>query len=208
MSALGNIACLSGPTTYVGLESLLAIWTTHVKECTGDDLSLYEYWLFVLGEDGHLTQGIGARFGAHCMEVHTGTVYETAPAIPLGRLIKQRRRWFLGGVANEAAFLCNARFWADTPFLSLWKLYMLATVSDLQAILLSLTLTVLRVDMYSWLLPTTILCLIADGMILRSVDGIRQRVGVLIFPVGRLLFPIIESMAVLWALFTACRRQW
>ncbi|KAG6360837.1 hypothetical protein INS49_011904 [Diaporthe citri] len=121
LAKLGNVACLAGPVIYVRLSFLLEVWDSHVRESVREHPNLHQHWLHTFGEDCHLTQRLGARFGPGSTGMLTGTVSETEPAVPLADLLLQRRRWFLGAVATEAAYLCKADFWRSTPWLSAYR---------------------------------------------------------------------------------------
>jgi cellulose synthase/poly-beta-1,6-N-acetylglucosamine synthase-like glycosyltransferase len=209
MSMLGNVICLSGTAIYVRLEALLAVFDTYVDEASGQTASLYDHWKYSFGEDRNLTLHLAGTFGHWSTDIHTGTVSETQPALLLRSLILQRRRWFLGTVATEAAALCKAGFWRSSPFLSAYRLCIKpVVVRDLQMILLVLAISQLQLEGFTWILLTVAAFFLMDILVFLSFGAVRRRMGVLMYPFVLLLFPFIQSASIIWALMSLWERRW
>ena len=209
MSTLGNVTCLSGTVTYISLEALLVVFDKYLDENPGKNANLNELWKHGFGEDRYLTQYFAKTFGRWSTSIHTGFVSETEAAVPLSRLVRQRRRWFLASVATEAAALCEVEFWRSTPFLSTYRLCIQPVSNgDLQMLLLALTISQLRLEGFAWILPITASCFLMDILILLSVGAVQTRMCVLAYPLAVLLFPLISSAGKIWALMSLMDRRW
>ena len=206
---LGNVTCLSGTVVYVRLAALLAAYGNYFQDSYGQTVSLSEHWKRSFGEDRHLTQQLVGRFGPWSTDIHTGTISETQPAIPLRALIIQRRRWFLGTVATEAAALCEAEFWRSTPFLAAYRLCIKpVSVGDLQMILLVVATSQLELEIFAWVSRAVVSLLLMDILILLSFNAVRDRICILMYPVLLLIHPLIEFASRIWALVTIWESSW
>lgn len=195
--------------TCVRLEALLAVFDTYVDDASDQTASLYEHWKHTFGDDRHLTQLLAGRFGHWSTEIHTGTVSETQPALPLRSLLWQRRRWFLGTVATEAAALCKVEFWRSTPFLSAYRLCIKpVAVRDLQMTLLVLVILQLQLNGIAWILLTVTSSFLMDILVLLSFGAVRYRMNVFMYPFVLLLFPFISSASMIWASMRLSDRRW
>lgn len=207
-SRLGNVACLAGPVIYARLDSLLRVWDNYIEDGAGQQSTLYEHWLHTFGEDRHLTQYLAAEFGPGATAVHTGVVSETEPAPSLRNLLVQRKRWFLGTVSTEAAYLSSPAFWASTPLLSAWRLCKPAVVPDTQMLAVVAELAVLRKGWPQALLIMVLSFLLADVAILATFKVVRPRVGLGTCLLGRLVAPFVTSLSIFWALLSLKDRHW
>ncbi|KAL6862932.1 hypothetical protein ACO1O0_003175 [Amphichorda felina] len=140
--------------------------------------------------------------------VHTGVVSETEPAPSLRNLLVQRKKWFLGTVSTEAAYLSSPAFWASTPLLSAWRLCKPAVVPDTQMLAVVAELAVLRKGWPQALLIMVLSFLLADVAILATFKVVRPRVGLGTCLLGRLVAPFVTSLSIFWALLSLKDRHW
>lgn len=209
MSTLGSVTCLSGTVVYVSLEALLRVFDTYIKETSSQTTSLYEHWKYIFGDDRVLTQHLAEMFGHWSTDIHSGTVSETQPAVPLRNFILQRRRWFLGTVATDAAALCKAEFWRSIPFVTAYRLCMKpVAVKDLQMILLVIVIWQLQLKGFAWILLIVASFFLTDILVLLSFGAVRRRMGVLMYGFFLILFPFINSASMIWALLSLWDRRW
>ena len=102
----------------------------------------------------------------------------------------QRRRWFLGTVSTEAAYLSSEAFWTSTPLLSAWRLCKPALVPDMQVLAVIADLVVLERAGPRLLLSVVAFFLLADTVILAPFEAVRPRVGLGTCLLGRLVGPV------------------
>ena len=206
---LGNVTCLSGTVTYVPLKALLVVFDSYLNENPGKNASLNEHWKHGFGEDRYLTQYFAKTLGRWSTKIHTGIVSETEPKSPLWRLIQQRRRWFLGRVATEAAALCEVGFWKNTPFLSTYRLCIKpASNADLQMLFLAIAILQLQLEGFTWILPVIVSLFLTDVLIMLSFSAVQTRMCVFMYPFAALIFPFISSASNIWALMSLLDRRW
>ena len=209
MSTLGNVTCLSGTLIYARLGALLTVFDTYINVSSGRTATVYDHWKHNFGDDRSLTQHLAGTFGHRSTDILTGTISETQPAMSLRSLILQRRRWFLGTAATEAAALCNADLWRGSPLQSAYRLCIKPlAIRDFQMVLLVFANSYLRLEYGSWILPTVALFFLADMTILLSFGVVRRRLGVWMYPFVLLLFHFITSVSSFAALTSSWDRRW
>ena len=209
MSTLGNVTCLSGTLIYARLGALLAVFDTYVDVSSGRTANVYEHWMHNFGDDRYLTQQLAGTFGHWSTDILTGTISETQPATSFRSLILQRRRWFLGTAATEAAALCRADLWRGSPLQSAYRLCIKPlAIRDFQMVLLVFANSYLRLEYGSWILPTVALFFLGDMTTLLSFGAVRGRLGVWMYPFVLLVFPFISSVSNFTALTSSWERRW
>lgn len=84
---------------------------------------LFDFGKCHLGEDRWLTHlfMIGAK-ERYQIQMNTGAFCKTEAVQTFKSLLKQRRRWFLGFITNEACMLTDIRLWRRYPLLILIRL--------------------------------------------------------------------------------------
>jgi cellulose synthase/poly-beta-1,6-N-acetylglucosamine synthase-like glycosyltransferase len=213
MAALGNVACLSGTAILVRLDALLAVFDEYVNSATsGETASLYEHWKRQYGDDRHLAQLLSLRFGPWATDIHTDTVAMTEAALPLKNWILQRRRWFLGTIATDAAALCNPAFWYGMPLHSAYRLCVRAlavTNLDLQMVLLCLVGSCLQIGELSRVATLQVgVFWVANILVLSAFDPVRDCLKVFMYPLVVLVSPFINATSYIWALVSLWERRW
>lgn len=74
-----------------------------------------------------------------------------------------------------------------------------ASVSDVQMVLILIAKMRLRLEGFAWLLPTITAGFLAELFMLLIFEAVRHRIGTLMYPFGRLLFPVVNAAGALWA---------
>jgi chitin synthase len=98
-------------------------WNQYFADKAEQCDDLFDYGKCHLGEDRWLTHlfMIGARH-RYQIQMNTGAFCKTEAVLTFKSLLKQRRRWFLGFITNEACMLTDIRLWKRYPLLVLIRL--------------------------------------------------------------------------------------
>eukprot|EP00474_Spongospora_subterranea_P011358 CRZ11816.1 hypothetical protein [Spongospora subterranea] len=118
---LGSVSCLPGALTMVRFESLQSVADEYFDQMNSTD-SL-DFARTHLGEDRYFThllmekQSNQYRIG-YCSAARC----KTEGCSSLHQLLKQRRRWYLGTLANEIHMLCSPILWRHVPGLLILQL--------------------------------------------------------------------------------------
>jgi chitin synthase len=117
---LGSINCLPGAFTIIRYNTFKDVVKDYFTE--KEYKTITEYHQNKLGEDRYLTHLIHLRYPRNCIGFCPIARCKTEPPDTFFKFIKQRRRWLLGSIANEAYMLCTPSLWAKFPLLLLYKL--------------------------------------------------------------------------------------
>ncbi|KAJ3124971.1 hypothetical protein HK098_000691 [Nowakowskiella sp. JEL0407] len=150
-AVLGGVVCLPGALTMVRLRALKEVAPHYFTRL--DTEKTLDYHRFHLGEDRYMTHLLmevatnkpkerkrkAAEAKRRAAGKHPKTIKKGSNAFTIGfctsarckteapdtwqKLLKQRRRWFLGAVANEIFMLTAPGLWYHTPFLMFAKLW-------------------------------------------------------------------------------------
>ncbi|KAF9967523.1 hypothetical protein BGZ70_009202 [Mortierella alpina] len=120
-SAVGGCVVLPGALTIFRYSAFLNVYDEYFAERTVSDL--WDFGRSHLGEDRYLTHLLMTRAARPKMIqfCHRATC-KTEPVREWRNLLKQRRRWFLGFLTNEGAFLSDPDLWVKYPWLLLYRL--------------------------------------------------------------------------------------
>jgi chitin synthase len=116
---LGATSCLPGAFTILKYSCLNEVAERYFT--ITEYSSMYDYHRFYLGEDRYLTHllmeeypwKIGFCQAAKC---------KTSAVSSISGLLKQRRRWALGHIANDTWMMSSVKLWMTYPLLSLFNL--------------------------------------------------------------------------------------
>ena len=117
---MGTVNCLPGGFTavrYGAFDSVAGIYFTDLPYDT-----ITDYHRNYLGEDRYLTHIMHQRFPRHSMGFCPSARCKTDPPTTMMKLVQQRRRWYLGALANEAYMFSDRLIWNKYKFMVLYKL--------------------------------------------------------------------------------------
>ncbi|KAF9577987.1 hypothetical protein BGW38_006475, partial [Lunasporangiospora selenospora] len=120
-SAVGACVTLPGALTIFRYSAFLKSYDEYFAERSVSDL--WDFGRSHLGEDRYLTHLLmtKAQRPKLIQFCHRATC-KTEPVREWKNLIKQRRRWFLGFLTNEGAFLSDPHLWKKYPWLLTFRL--------------------------------------------------------------------------------------
>ncbi|KAF2401653.1 hypothetical protein EJ06DRAFT_547950 [Trichodelitschia bisporula] len=122
-SGCGAVTCLPGALTILRFSAFRKMSKYYFADKAEQCNDLFDYGKCHLGEDRWLTHlfMIAAK-ERYQIQMNTGAFCKTEAVQDFGALLKQRRRWFLGFITNEACMLTDARLWYRYPILCTLRL--------------------------------------------------------------------------------------
>lgn len=122
-SGCGAVTCLPGALTILRFSAFRKMAKYYFADKAEQCDDLFDYGKCHLGEDRWLTHlfMIGAK-ERYQIQMNTGAFCKTEAVQTFKSLLKQRRRWFLGFITNEACMLTDIRLWRKYPILLLIRL--------------------------------------------------------------------------------------
>ncbi|KAF9946670.1 hypothetical protein BGZ72_000134 [Mortierella alpina] len=120
-SAVGGCVILPGALTIFRYSAFLKVYDEYFAERKVSDL--WDFGRSHLGEDRYLTHLLMTKAQRPKMIqfCHRATC-KTEPVREWRNLMKQRRRWFLGFLTNEGAFLSDPHLWVKYPWLLAFRM--------------------------------------------------------------------------------------
>ncbi|EEY14656.1 chitin synthase D [Verticillium alfalfae VaMs.102] len=117
-SGCGSVTCLPGALTMLRFSAFRRMAKYYFADKAEQCDDLFDFAKCHLGEDRWLTHlfMIGAK-KRYQIQMCTSAFCKTEAAQTTKSLIKQRRRWFLGFITNEACMLTDWRLWKRYPVL-------------------------------------------------------------------------------------------
>ena len=122
-SGCGAVTCLPGALTILRFSAFRRMAKYYFADKAEQCDDLFDFGKCHLGEDRWLTHlfMIGAK-QRYQIQMNTGAFCKTEAVQTFKSLLKQRRRWFLGFITNEACMLTDIRLWKRYPLLVLIRL--------------------------------------------------------------------------------------
>lgn len=122
-AACGAVHCLPGGLTMLTYRMLEAVAAEYFNDSTTTQLNWFEHMKRNLGEDRWLTQ-LTTKYGLNNGRVGlcSNAVCDTVVPATIAAFLAQRKRWFLGCIANEACGMSDIDAWKNYPMLSAFRL--------------------------------------------------------------------------------------
>ncbi|ROW05670.1 hypothetical protein VMCG_05277 [Cytospora schulzeri] len=121
-SGCGSVTCLPGALTMLRFSAFRRMAKYYFADKAEHCEDLFDFAKDHLGEDRYLTHlfMIGAK-KRYQIQMCTSAFCKTEAVQTYKSLVKQRRRWFLGFITNEACMLTDWRLWRRYPVLVLYR---------------------------------------------------------------------------------------
>ncbi|KAG0048593.1 hypothetical protein BGZ83_006449, partial [Gryganskiella cystojenkinii] len=207
-SAVGGCVTLPGALTIFRYSAFLKSYDEYFAERTVSDL--WDFGRSHLGEDRYLTHLLMAKACRPKMIqfCHRATC-KTEPVREWRNLMKQRRRWFLGFLTNEGAFLSDPHLWAKYPWLVAFRL--IQDIVNGTSMVSYVTIVAIATGMEQWSLIW--LSLLAAYFFLNW--GLMFTYGVwlgrfkaLLYPMMFIVGPFVTWFLLVYGVITANERTW
>lgn len=116
----GTVNCLPGGFTAIRYNAFESVSDRYFMDLS--DSSITDYHRNYLGEDRYLTHIMHQEFPRNSMGFCPSARCKTDAPPTISGLIKQRRRWYLGAISNEAYMFTDGIICKKFPVLVIYKL--------------------------------------------------------------------------------------
>lgn len=202
----GASTCLPGAFTFLKYSSLKKVSDIYFKKVEYQDIT--DYHRFYLGEDRYLTHllmesepwKIGFCEKAKC---------KTNGPKTLQSLLKQRRRWALGHIANSTWMMSSIKLWELYPILSLFNFFNNARNSSIYIYLLYfIVLFNSQITLITYLLFIILPIVLNYIFIIFYAVTTRRRMNILFYIIIVILEPIFNMMYLYYSIYTINKQTW
>ena len=209
-SAAGAVTCLPGALTMLRFSAFRKMAKYYFADKAEQCDDLFDFAKCHLGEDRWLTHlfMVGAK-QAYQIQMCTGAFCKTEAVQTFSSLLKQRRRWFLGSVTNEACMLTDARLWYRYPVMCLYR-FMQCTIRTTALLFFILIIALGSTEQSINNLPFGfILVSLGLNWMLMFVFGIvLRRYKVWLYPIMFCVNPFFNFIYMTYGALTAGKRTW
>lgn len=117
---MGTVNCLPGAFTIIRYNSFKKLSEEYFSHFEPKNITHYHQR--TLGEDRYLTHLFHKTFPRNSIGFCPTARCSTDPPNTLIKFIKQRRRWLLGSISNEAYMITTPVIWNKVPILMIYKI--------------------------------------------------------------------------------------
>ncbi|KZF23365.1 glycosyltransferase family 2 protein [Xylona heveae TC161] len=209
-SCCGSVTCLPGALTCIRFSALRKLskeyFSDHVENCK----DIFDFGKTHLGEDRWLTHllMVGAQ-RSHQIKMCPGAFCKTEAVQTFKSLIKQRRRWFLGFITNEACMMTDIRIFKRYPALILVRL-MQNTIRTTALLFFLMVISLATTSNKISNVPVGFIAISLglNWLLMIYFGGMLGRYKVWLYPLMFLLNPIFNWIYMVYGICTAGQRTW
>ncbi|KAL1955553.1 hypothetical protein VTO42DRAFT_8432 [Malbranchea cinnamomea] len=209
-SGCGAVTCLPGALTILRFSAFRKMAKHYFADKAEQCEDLFDFGRCHLGEDRWLTHlfMIGAK-ERYQIQMCTSAFCKTEAVQTFRSLIKQRRRWFLGFITNEACMLTDARIWRKYPLLCLVR-FMQNTIRTTALLFFIMVISVMTTSNKVKNLPVGFIAVsLGLNYLLMIYFGAKlRRFKAWLYPLMFLLNPFFNWLYMVYGIFTAGQRTW
>lgn len=202
----GSTTCLPGAFTIIRYTFLKKVSDTYFNSTVYEDNT--DYQRFYLGEDRYLTHllmeiepwQLGFCELARC---------KTDAPNTMTALLKQRRRWYLGHIANDTWMISSLKLWKTYPLLCLFNLLNNTRNTSIYIYLLYFVLLLNKeVSIVLWSLFILVPILLNWFFIAMYALKIRRKMNFIFYFAILLFQPILSMMYMYYTIYTINQKSW
>ncbi|KAI5286796.1 hypothetical protein KEM52_001865, partial [Ascosphaera acerosa] len=209
-SGCGTVTCLPGALTILRFSAFKRMARYYFADKAEQCADLFDFGKCHLGEDRWLTHlfMIGAR-KRYQIGMCTSAFCKTEAVQTFRSLLKQRRRWFLGFITNEACMLTDVRIWYRYPLLCIVR-FMQNTIRTTALLFFIMVISVATTSNRVDNLPVGFIAVsLGLNYLLMLYFGARlRRFKAWLYPLMFLLNPFFNWLYMVYGIFTAGQRTW
>ncbi|RFU35670.1 hypothetical protein B7463_g651, partial [Scytalidium lignicola] len=209
-SGCGAVTCLPGALTMLRLSAFRRMAKYYFADKAEQCQDLFDYGKCHLGEDRWLTHlfMIGAK-KRYQIQMCTSAFCKTEAVQTFKSLVKQRRRWFLGFITNEACMLTDVRIWRQYPILSLVR-FMQNTIRTTALLFFIMLLSIITTTKKVKDLPVGFIAIsLGLNWLMMIYFGIKlKRFKIWLYPIMFVINPFLNWYYMIYGIFTAGQRTW
>ncbi|ODQ55657.1 hypothetical protein SAICODRAFT_87754 [Saitoella complicata NRRL Y-17804] len=209
-SACGAVTCLPGALTMLRFSAFRKMAKYYFADQAEHCDDLFDFGKCHLGEDRWLTHlfMIGAK-RRYQLQMCSGAFCKTEAVLTFESLLKQRRRWFIGYITNEACMLTDIRLWRRYPILCLVRL-MQNTIRTTALLFFILVLSVITTNQTIGQIPVGFIAFsLGLNWALMIYFGLKlRRFKAWLYPLQFVISPAFNWIYMVYGIFTAGQRTW
>ncbi|QIX01034.1 hypothetical protein AMS68_006551 [Peltaster fructicola] len=209
-SGCGAVTCLPGALTILRFSAFRNIAKYYFADQTEQSEDIFDYSKKHLGEDRWMTHlFMVSSTHRYQIQMNTGAFCKTEAVQTFKSLLKQRRRWFLGFITNEAVMLCDFRLWKRYPALMIIRLAQ-NTIRTTALLFFIMVISILTTSQKVTNLPVGFIGVsLGLNWALMIYFGARLgRYKIMLFPLMFVINPFINWLYMVYGIFTAGQRTW
>jgi chitin synthase len=203
---LGSTTCLPGAFTILKYDCLKRVSEKYFNSSEYQDI--FDYHRFYLGEDRYLTHLLMEDKKSSIGYCELARCKTEAPTNILA-LLKQRRRWYLGHIANDTWMISSYILWKSYPVLSLFNFFNNARNTSIYVYLLYTVLALNQdVSVLSWLYFVVIPIVLYWIFVIIYALQIRRRINIIFYLSILAIQPMFNMMYMYYSIYTFNKRSW
>ncbi|KAG0200179.1 hypothetical protein BGX28_006685 [Mortierella sp. GBA30] len=207
-SAVGGCVILPGALTIFRYSAFLKVYDEYFAERKVSDL--WDFGRSHLGEDRYLTHLLMTKASRPKMIqfCHRATC-KTEPVREWRNLMKQRRRWFLGFLTNEGAFLSDPHLWVKYPWLLAFR--MIQDIVNGTSMISYVTVVGIATGMQHWSviwLGLLIAYFFINWGLMFTYGFWLGRYKAMLYPLMFIVGPFVTWFLLVYGVITANERTW
>ncbi|KAI9730277.1 MAG: hypothetical protein M1834_006041 [Cirrosporium novae-zelandiae] len=209
-SGCGAVTCLPGALTMLRFSAFRKMAKYYFADKAEQCDDLFDYGKCHLGEDRWLTHlfMIGAK-ERNQIQMCTGAFCKTEAVQTFRSLLKQRRRWFLGFITNEACMLTDIRLWRRYPILCIIR-FMQNTIRTTALLFFIMVVSIITTSNKIENLPVGFIAVsLGLNWLLMIYFGAKlKRFKIWLYPIMFIINPFFNWLYMVYGIFTAGQRTW
>lgn len=209
-SGCGSVTCLPGALTMLRFSAFRRMAKYYFAEKAEACEDLFDFAKDHLGEDRYLTHlfMIGAK-KRYQIQMCTSAFCKTEAVQTYTSLVKQRRRWFLGFITNEACMLTDWRLWRRYPILVAYR-FCQNTIRTTALLFFIMVLALLSTEKSISALPVGFIAIsLGLNWLMMVYFGAKlRRYKIWLYPLMFVLNPFFNWYYMIYGIFTAGQRTW
>ncbi|KAI2791278.1 Chitin synthase D [Penicillium oxalicum] len=209
-SGCGAVTCLPGALTILRFSAFRKMAKYYFADKAEQCDDLFDYGKCHLGEDRWLTHlfMIGAK-KPYQIQMCTGAFCKTEAVQTFKSLLKQRRRWFLGFITNEACMLTDIRLWVRYPLLCIVR-FMQNTIRTTALLFFIIAIALITTSKKVDDLPVGFIGVsVGLNYLLMFYFGLQlKRFKTWLYPIMFVINPFFNWLYMVYGIFTAGQRTW
>lgn len=209
-SGCGSVTCLPGALTMLRFSAFRRMAKYYFADKAETCEDLFDFAKDHLGEDRYLTHlfMIGAK-ERYQIQMCTSAFCKTEAVQTYKSLVKQRRRWFLGFITNEACMLTDWRLWRRYPILVAYR-FCQNTIRTTALLFFIMVLALLSTEKSINDLPVGFIAISLglNWMMMVYFGAKLRRYKIWLYPMMFVLNPFFNWYYMVYGIFTAGQRTW
>lgn len=209
-SGCGSVTCLPGALTMLRFSAFRRMAKYYFADKAETCEDLFDFAKDHLGEDRYLTHlfMIGAK-KRYQIQMCMSAFCKTEAVQTYKSLVKQRRRWFLGFITNEACMLTDWRLWRRYPILVLYR-FCQNTIRTTALLFFIMVLALLSTEKTLDDLPVGFIAIsLGLNWLMMIYFGAKlRRYKIWLYPLMFVCNPFFNWYYMVYGIFTAGQRTW